>query len=65
MYDLAMNRRWKVGDRFRCVVDDAWWSGTIVSQEPYQSEFPDSMFQCFTVRLAPAGVAVFKDHCLK
>lgn len=37
-------------DRFRSVIDDAWWSGTIVCQEPYQSEYPDSLFQCFKVR---------------
>lgn len=37
-------------DRFRSVIDDAWWFGTIVCQEPYQPEYPDSLFQCFKVR---------------
>uniref|UniRef100_A0A8C1RWL7 Bromodomain and WD repeat domain containing 1 n=1 Tax=Cyprinus carpio TaxID=7962 RepID=A0A8C1RWL7_CYPCA len=37
-------------DRFRSVIDDAWWFGTIVCQEPYQSEYPDSLFQCFKVK---------------
>lgn len=39
-----------VDDRFRSVIDDAWWFGTIVCQEPYQPEYPDSLFQCFKVR---------------
>uniref|UniRef100_A0A4W5R8A4 Bromodomain and WD repeat domain containing 1 n=1 Tax=Hucho hucho TaxID=62062 RepID=A0A4W5R8A4_9TELE len=43
-YDEARN------DRFRSVIDDAWWFGIIVCQEPYQLEYPDSHFQCFKVR---------------
>lgn len=38
------------GDRFRSVIDDAWWFGTIICQEPYQPEYSDSLFQCFKVR---------------
>ena len=38
-----------VGDRFRSVIDDAWWFGTIESQEPYQTQYPDSLFQCYNV----------------
>uniref|UniRef100_A0A672NBF8 Pleckstrin homology domain interacting protein n=1 Tax=Sinocyclocheilus grahami TaxID=75366 RepID=A0A672NBF8_SINGR len=37
------------GDRFRAVIDDAWWFGMIESQEPYQAEYPDSLFQCYNV----------------
>uniref|UniRef100_A0A673GNJ9 Bromodomain and WD repeat-containing protein 3-like n=1 Tax=Sinocyclocheilus rhinocerous TaxID=307959 RepID=A0A673GNJ9_9TELE len=44
-YDEARNRAWRSIDRFRSVIDDAWWFGTIVGQEPYQSEYPDSLFQ--------------------
>ncbi|KAK7882913.1 hypothetical protein WMY93_029087 [Mugilogobius chulae] len=50
-YDEALRRNWQpVNDRFRSVIDDAWWFGTIVCQEPYQPEYPDSLFQCFKVR---------------
>ncbi|KAJ8280899.1 hypothetical protein GJAV_G00060680 [Gymnothorax javanicus] len=49
-YDEARQRLWQPNDRFRSVIDDAWWFGTIVCQEPYQSEYPDSHFQCFKVR---------------
>lgn len=38
-----------VGDRFRSVIDDAWWFGTIESQEPYQPQYPDSLFLCYNV----------------
>ncbi|TRY85163.1 hypothetical protein DNTS_006353 [Danionella cerebrum] len=49
-YDEARNRGWKQNDRFRSVIDDAWWFGTIVCHEPYQSQYPDSDFQCFQVK---------------
>lgn len=49
-YDEARNRVWGPNDRFRSVIDDAWWFGTIVCQEPYQPEYPDSHFQCFKVK---------------
>uniref|UniRef100_A0A8C2X8P2 Bromodomain and WD repeat domain containing 1 n=1 Tax=Cyclopterus lumpus TaxID=8103 RepID=A0A8C2X8P2_CYCLU len=49
-YDEALRRNWQPNDRFRSVIDDAWWFGIIVCQEPYQAEYPDSLFQCFKVR---------------
>uniref|UniRef100_A0A8C7X8K9 Bromodomain and WD repeat domain containing 1 n=1 Tax=Oryzias sinensis TaxID=183150 RepID=A0A8C7X8K9_9TELE len=60
-YDEALRRNWQPSElddcfsiiqnlEFRSVIDDAWWFGTIVCQEPYQAEYPDSLFQCFQVR---------------
>ncbi|KAL7842664.1 hypothetical protein SRHO_G00243530 [Serrasalmus rhombeus] len=49
-YDEARYRVWTPNNRFRSVIDDAWWFGTIVCQEPYQPEYPDSHFQCFKVK---------------
>ncbi|KAL0973282.1 hypothetical protein UPYG_G00201390 [Umbra pygmaea] len=49
-YDEARTRVWRPNDRFRSVIDDCWWFGTIVCQEPYQLDYPDSHFQCFKVR---------------
>ncbi|XP_034170541.2 bromodomain and WD repeat-containing protein 3 isoform X3 [Pangasianodon hypophthalmus] len=49
-YDEARSRIWRPNDHFRSVIDDAWWFGTIVCQEPYQPEYPDSHFQCFKVK---------------
>uniref|UniRef100_A0A665VRW9 Pleckstrin homology domain interacting protein n=1 Tax=Echeneis naucrates TaxID=173247 RepID=A0A665VRW9_ECHNA len=48
-FDNARKRQWTIGDRFRSVIDDAWWFGTIESQEPYQPQYPDSLFQCYNV----------------
>ncbi|TRY87016.1 hypothetical protein DNTS_009121, partial [Danionella cerebrum] len=48
-FDNARQRNWMIGDRFRAVIDDAWWFGTIESQEPFQAEYPDSLFQCYNV----------------
>uniref|UniRef100_A0A3Q2CXB8 PH-interacting protein n=1 Tax=Cyprinodon variegatus TaxID=28743 RepID=A0A3Q2CXB8_CYPVA len=47
-FDNARRRQWAI-DRFRSVIDDAWWFGTIESQEPYQLQYPDSLFQCYNV----------------
>ncbi|KAK7871917.1 hypothetical protein R5R35_009722 [Gryllus longicercus] len=49
-YDTATSRNWQVGDRFRCMIDDFWWMGTIVSHSPFEESFPDSHFMCFQVR---------------
>uniref|UniRef100_A0A3P8TTU7 Bromodomain and WD repeat domain containing 1 n=1 Tax=Amphiprion percula TaxID=161767 RepID=A0A3P8TTU7_AMPPE len=66
-YDEALRRNWQP-DRFRSVIDDAWWFGTIVCQEPYQPEYPDSLFQCFKVwdngeteKLSPWDVEPIQD----
>lgn len=48
-YDQAVGRDWKVGDRFRAVIDDQWWIGVIRTHEPLSPEFPDSFYQCFVV----------------
>ena len=50
-YETALARRWKVGDCFRCMIDDCWWTGLIESQSPLDGEnFPDSLFTCYRVR---------------
>ncbi|XP_027271484.1 bromodomain and WD repeat-containing protein 1 isoform X2 [Cricetulus griseus] len=49
-YDEARQRNWQPCDRFRSIIDDAWWFGTVLSQEPYQPQYPDSHFQCYAVR---------------
>uniref|UniRef100_A0A3B4ATP0 PH-interacting protein n=1 Tax=Periophthalmus magnuspinnatus TaxID=409849 RepID=A0A3B4ATP0_9GOBI len=48
-FENARRRQWSIGDRFRSVIDDAWWFGTIESQEPYQPQYPDSLFLCYSV----------------
>ncbi|XP_044538470.1 bromodomain and WD repeat-containing protein 3 [Gracilinanus agilis] len=48
-YNEAKERNWQTGDRFRSIIDDAWWFGTVESQQPFQPEYPDSSFQCYSV----------------
>ncbi|XP_078504227.1 PH-interacting protein isoform X2 [Lissotriton helveticus] len=48
-FEDARHRHWNIGDRFRSVIDDAWWFGTIESQEPLNPKYPDSLFQCYNV----------------
>ncbi|XP_062510721.1 bromodomain and WD repeat-containing protein 3-like isoform X2 [Corticium candelabrum] len=49
-FKTAVLRRWTPGDRFRCKIDDAWWTGSLVSREPWQAIVPDSLWQCFLVQ---------------
>ncbi|GFN80856.1 bromodomain and WD repeat-containing protein 3, partial [Plakobranchus ocellatus] len=48
-YDISVERNWKPGCRFRSMIDDQWWLGTIKTQEPLDPDFPDSLYQCFNV----------------
>ncbi|XP_067903868.1 bromodomain and WD repeat-containing protein 3 isoform X1 [Heterodontus francisci] len=48
-YEEAKKRNWQVGDKFRSIIDDAWWFGSVQSQQPFQLEYPDSLFQCYNV----------------
>jgi bromodomain and WD repeat domain-containing protein 1/3 len=49
IYDRGIDKNWKAKDRFRCIIDDVWWFGTIESREPFDVNYPDSPFQCFNV----------------
>ncbi|XP_078068075.1 bromodomain and WD repeat-containing protein 3 isoform X4 [Mustelus asterias] len=48
-YEEAKKRNWQVGDKFRSIIDDAWWFGSVQSQQPFQPEYSDSLFQCYNV----------------
>ncbi|XP_069616832.1 bromodomain and WD repeat-containing protein 1-like isoform X1 [Ranitomeya imitator] len=71
-YDHARHTDWHSGDRFRSIIDDAWWFGTVVDQEPYQADCPDSLFQCYIVKwdngetekLSPWDMDVIPDDIL-
>ncbi|KAH8310480.1 hypothetical protein KR044_001557, partial [Drosophila immigrans] len=49
-FDLAVQRNWSIGDRFRCMIGDGWWLGEIESRHPLSADFPDSFFMCCRVR---------------
>uniref|UniRef100_A0A8C4VKM5 Bromodomain and WD repeat domain containing 1 n=1 Tax=Gopherus evgoodei TaxID=1825980 RepID=A0A8C4VKM5_9SAUR len=69
-YDEARQRNWQASDRFRSIIDDAWWFGTVLGQEPYQPQYPDSHFQCYSVKwdngeiekLSPWDMEPIPDH---
>lgn len=55
-----------LGMRFRSIIDDAWWFGSVEDQEPLQLEYPDSLFQCYAVKyvcMSPHGN--WKNACCK
>ena len=49
IFERAEERTWRPNDRFRCIIDDVWWHGEIVSREPFDINYPDSPFQCYKV----------------
>lgn len=49
-YDLCVQRNWKAGDHFRCIIDDLWWEGQVEVQEPYHQDCANSMFLCYRIR---------------
>lgn len=49
-YDTAVRRLWTPGDRFRCMIDDGWWTGLIESRVALGNDFPMSLFMCFRIR---------------
>uniref|UniRef100_A0A8C5F4Z3 Bromo domain-containing protein n=1 Tax=Gadus morhua TaxID=8049 RepID=A0A8C5F4Z3_GADMO len=49
-YNEAKDHNWQPGMRFRSIIDDAWWFGSVEDQEPLQLEYPDSLFQSYAVR---------------
>eukprot|EP00795_Rhopilema_esculentum_P017794 gene17794-9472_t len=49
-YEQAKARDWQPGDRFRSVIEDRWWWGTIVEKGPFQDDFPESCFNSAVVR---------------
>ncbi|CAF0748059.1 unnamed protein product [Brachionus calyciflorus] len=48
-YEKALEKQWRPKDRFRSIIDDRWYYGTIDSKKPFQDEYPESQFQCLMV----------------
>ena len=49
-YDMALQRNWQPGDRFRAIVGNSWWEGHLEAREPLSAECPNSFFLCFLIR---------------
>jgi bromodomain and WD repeat domain-containing protein 1/3 len=48
-YEKAIERNWRPNDRFRCIIDENWYFGSIQAKNPFQEQYPRSPFQCLTV----------------
>lgn len=53
------------GMRFRSIIDDAWWFGSVEDQEPLQPEYPDSLFQCYAVKYVCIPAVCFRKFFTK
>lgn len=48
-YEKSLEKNWQAQDKFRSYIDDSWYYGTIVARKPFQPEYPQSEFQCFSI----------------
>jgi hypothetical protein len=49
-YDRSISKNWRPKDRFRCLIDDSWYFGTIESKKPFEEKFPDCEFQSLLIK---------------
>ena len=61
-YDLALQRNWQPGDRFRAIVGNSWWEGHLEAREPLSAECPNSLFLCFLIRYFSFPLLFFWSH---
>lgn len=61
-----------LADRFRCFIDDAWWPGTIIKRESFDTQRENSPFLCYVIRwdngeneerLSPWDMFEFDELC--
>ncbi|XP_076257590.1 bromodomain and WD repeat-containing protein [Rhynchophorus ferrugineus] len=48
-YQTALSRDWQLGDKFRCMIDDNWWIGSITDKSAANELYPDSIFMCYEI----------------
>ena len=48
-YELAVQREWRAGDRFRSAIDDYWWCGQLLARVPYKDR-RESQVACCRIR---------------
>ncbi|XP_065906501.1 bromodomain and WD repeat-containing protein 3-like isoform X2 [Dysidea avara] len=41
---------WQEGTKFRSYIEDSWWTGKILSREPFSPAYPQSVWQCYVVQ---------------
>ena len=50
VYKDSLERQWSSGDRFQSLIDDQYWSGTILKQSPFSEDTPDSVWQMYHIK---------------
>lgn len=50
LYEQSLQQEWDKDDRFRCIIDDSWYYGTIAEVSPSNEEFPTSPFLSLVVK---------------
>lgn len=45
-----MAQRWMKGDKFRCLIDDAWWEGIVASESALDNAYEESPWKRFIVK---------------
>ena len=49
-YKASLRRQWTPEDRFRSLIDDQYWYGTVLKRRPFSEETPNSSWQCYHIR---------------
>ena len=50
VYRKSIQRVWSEGSRFRSMIDGMFWYGVVLKQEPFNSAYPSSYWQCYRVQ---------------
>ena len=49
-YDLAIQRNWLPGQRFRSISSNKWWEGNLENRTPICAKYLNSLFLCCLIR---------------
>ncbi|XP_065649848.1 PH-interacting protein-like isoform X3 [Hydra vulgaris] len=71
IYEESLMHYWKEGVRFRCIIDDKWYFGSITNNSPFEEDFPNSSFLSLTVewdsgeseRVSPWDLEKIPEDC--
>ena len=50
VYNDSLKRQWSSGDQFQSLIDDQYWSGTILKQSPFSEDTPYSVWQMYYIK---------------
>ena len=50
VYNDSLKRQWSSGDQIQSLIDDQYWSGTILKQSPFSEDTPNSVWQMYYIK---------------